>query len=138
WVHYHVILEIDDLFQAGGLHVQERAQPARHGLEKPDMNDRGGQLDVAHALAADAAMRDLDAAAVADHPLVFHAAVFAAGAFPVLFRPEDTFTKQTVLFRTVRAVIDRLRLFDFAEGPAANIVGTRQADANRAVVVNAV
>ena len=50
-----VVLEVDDLFQAGGLHVEQRAQAAGHGLEEPDVDDRRGQLDVAHALAADAA-----------------------------------------------------------------------------------
>ena len=50
-----VVLEVDDLFQAGGLHVEQRAEPAGHGLEEPDVHDRGGQFDVPHALAADAA-----------------------------------------------------------------------------------
>ena len=50
-----VILEVDDLFQAGGLHVEQGAEPAGHRLEEPDVHDRGGQFDVAHALAAHAA-----------------------------------------------------------------------------------
>ena len=133
-----VILEIDDLFQAVGLHVEQRAEPAGHGLEEPDVHDRGGQLDVPHALAAHAAMRDLDAAAIADHALVLHAAILAAGALPVLFRPEDAFAEQAVLFRTVGAIVDRFGLFDFAEGPGANVMGAGQADAHRPVVVDAV
>ncbi len=133
-----VILEVDDLLQAGRLHVQQRAQARRHGLEEPDVDDRRGQLDVAHALAADAAVRDLDAAAVADHALVLHAAVLAAGALPVLLRPEDAFAEQAVLFGTVGAVVDRLRLLDFAERPGADVVRAGQADAHRPVVVDAV
>src|SRR5439155_27203248 len=133
-----VVLEVDDLFQAGRLHIEQGAQAAGHGLEEPDVHDRRGQLDVAHALAAHAAVRDLDAAAVADHALVFHAAVLAAGALPVLLRPEDALAEQAVLLRTVGAVVDRLRLLDFAERPAANVVGTGQADADRPVVVNPV
>src|SRR5207247_3402798 len=112
-----VILEVDDLFQAGGLHVQQSAEAAGHGLEEPDVDDRSGQLDVAHALAADAAVRDLDAAAIADHPLVLHAAVLAAGALPVLLGPEDTLAEQAVAFRPIGAVVDRLRLLDLAERP---------------------
>ena len=50
-----VVLEVDDPLQAGGLHVQQGAQAAGHRLEEPDVDDRRGQLDVAHPLAADAA-----------------------------------------------------------------------------------
>ncbi len=83
-------------------------------------------------------MRHLDAAAVADHALVLHAAVLAAGAFPVLFRAEDALAEQTVLFRAVGAVVDRLGLLDLAERPGADIVRAGQADAHRAVVVDAI
>src|SRR5205823_6774841 len=133
-----VVLEVDDLLQAGRLHVQQRAQARRHRLEEPDVDDRRGQLDVAHALAADAAVRHLDAAAVADHALVFHAAVLAAGALPVLLGAEDALAEQAVLFGAVGAVVDRLGLLDLAERPGANVVWAREADAHRAVVVNAV
>src|SRR5207248_1709738 len=98
--------------QAGRLHVEQRAEPARHRLEEPDVHDRGGQFDVAHALAADAAVRDLDAAAVADHALVLHAAVLAAGALPILLRAEDAFAEQAVFLGPVGAVVDGLRLLD--------------------------
>ena len=131
-----VILEVDHLFQARGFHVQQVAQPAGHGLEEPDMHDRRGQLDMAHPLAAHAAMRDLDAAAVADHPLVLHAAILAAGAFPVLFRAKDALAEQAVLFRTVGAVVDRFGLFHFAERPTADVVRPGQADLDRRVVVD--
>src|SRR5262249_14161625 len=137
-VHDHVVLEVDDLLQAGGLHVEQGAQAAGHGLEEPDVDDGGGQLDVAHALAANAAVRDLDPASVEYHALVRHAAVLAAGAFPVLFRAEDALAEQAVLLRAVGAVVDGLGLLDLAEGPAADVVGARQADAHSPVVVNAV
>src|SRR5207244_338491 len=114
------------------------AQAAGHGLEEPDVHDRGGQFDVAHALTADARVRHFHAAAVADHPLVFHAAVLAAGALPVLLRPEDAFAKQAVLLGTVGAVVDCLRLFDFAERPGADVVRAGQADPHGAVVIDPV
>src|SRR5205807_8442593 len=100
---------------AAGLHVQEGAQAAGHGLEEPDVDDGRGQLDMAHAFTADAAVGDLDAATVADHALVFHAAVLAAGALPVLFRAEDAFAEQAVFFRAIGPVVDRFRLLDLAE-----------------------
>src|SRR5262249_11982722 len=134
----HVILKIDDLLQAGGLHVEQRPQAAGHGLEEPDVDDGGGKLDVAHALAADAAMRDLDAATVADHALVFHAAVLAAGAFPILLRAENALAEQAVLFRAIGAVVDGFRLLHLPERPAADVVRAGEANADRSVVVNAI
>src|SRR5690606_15804072 len=122
-----VILEVDHLFQAGRLHGEQAAQPARHRLEEPDVDDRRGELDVAHALATNAAVRHLHAAAVADHPLVLHAAILAAGAFPVLLRAKDALAEQAVLFGTVGAVVDRLGLLHFAERPATNVVRSGEA-----------
>ena len=77
-----------------------RRVPSRLGIAlKNQMWTTGrGQLDVPHALAAHAAMRHLDAAAIADHALVLHAAILAAGALPVLFRAEDALAEQAVLF----------------------------------------
>ncbi len=114
-VNDHVILEVDHLLQARGLHVEQVAQAARHRLEEPDMHHRGGKLDMAHPLAAHAAVSDLHAAAVADHPLVFHPAILAAGTFPVFLRAKDALAEEAVLFGTVSAVVDRLGLLDFAE-----------------------
>jgi hypothetical protein len=132
----HVILEINHLFQTGGLHIQQVAQSAGHRLEEPDVGDRSGQLDVPHPLAAHAAMRDLDAATVADHALILHTAILAAGAFPVLFWAKDPLAKQPVLLWAVGAVVDRFWLLHFAERPAADVVRPGQADLDRSVIVN--
>ena len=121
-----------------GLHVQQVAQPAGHRLEEPDVDDRRGQFDVPHALATNAAVRDFDAAAIADHALVLHAAVLAAGTFPVLFRTEDPLAEQTVFFGTVGSVVDRFRLLDFAERPTADVLRTGQGDLDRRVIVDAI
>src|SRR6185312_14777006 len=82
--------------------------------------------------------RDLDAAAIANHALVLHAAILAAGALPVFLRPKDALAEQTVLLRTIGAIIDGLRLLDLAERPGADVVRAGQADAYRPVVVNAI
>jgi len=68
---------------------QQRAQAAGHRLKEPNVDDGRRQLDVPHAFAADAAVRHLHAAAVADDPLVLGPLVLAAGAFPVPFRTKD-------------------------------------------------
>ena len=123
-----VVLEIDHLLQTRRLHVQQVAQPAGHRLEEPDMDDGGRQFDVAHPFPADAGMGDLDPAAVADHALVLHASILAARAFPVLFRAENAFAEQAVLFGTISAVVDRFGFLHLAERPAADVVGSSQAD----------
>src|SRR6516225_8442112 len=87
--------------------------PRRDGMAlKNQMWTTGAASSMAHALAADAAVRDLDAAAVADHALVLHAAILAAGALPVLFGTEDALAEQAVLLGTVGAVVNGLRLLD--------------------------
>jgi hypothetical protein len=137
-VENDVILEVDHLLEARRLHVEQRAESARHRLEEPDVHDGRGQLDVAHPLAANAAVGDLHAAAVADHPLVFHAAVLAAGALPVLLRSEDLLAHQSVLLGTVGAVVDRFGLLHLAERPAADVVRPGEADLHGRIVVDAI
>ncbi len=89
-----------------------------------------GQLDMAHALAANARQRDFDAALLADDALVLHALVLAAQALVVLDRAEDARAEQAVAFRLERAVVDRLRLLDLAERPGQNLfrAGQRNPD----------
>src|SRR5260370_1308203 len=93
---------------------------------------------MAHALAANAAVGDFDATAVTNHALVFHAPVFAACTFPVLFRAENALAEEAVFFRSIGAIITRFRLLDFAEGPAANVMGASQANTHRPIIVNPV
>ena len=83
-------------------------------------------------------VRDLDAAAVADHPLVLHAAVLAAGALPVFLGPEDPLAEQAVLLGPVGPVVDRLRLLDLAERPAPDVVRAGQPDLDGPVVVDTI
>ena len=116
--------------------VEDGGQAGRHGLEEPDVDDRRGQGDVAHALAADARVRDLDAATVADDSLVLHAAVLAAEALPVALRTEDAFAEQPVLLRAIGAIVDRLRLLHFAVGPAPDVLRRRQRNPDGSEIVD--
>ena len=59
-------------------------------------------------------LRDLDAALVADDAAVLHALVLAAEALPVGDRAEDLRAEEAVALRLEGAVVDRLRLGDFA------------------------
>ena len=75
------------------------------------MADGRGQFDVAHALAADLRLGDLDAAAVADLALIADALVLTAVALPVLRRSKDALAVQAVALRLQGAVVDGLRPF---------------------------
>ena len=95
------------------------------------MADGRGQLDVAHALAADLGAGDLDAAAGADFALIADAFVFAAVALPVLGRAKDAFTEQAVALRLQGAVVDGLGLFHLAIAPFADLLGRGEPDLDR-------
>ena len=103
-------------------HVEHQAEARRHALVEPDVRDRHGQFDVAHALAAHARQRHFDAATVADDALVLDALVLSAGAFPVARRTEDALAEQAALFRLERAVVDRFRILDLALAPRRGCV----------------
>ena len=98
--------------------------------------DRGGQVDVAHALAADLGAGHLDAAALADDALVADALVLAAVALPVLGGTEDALAEEPVLLGLQRAVVDRLGLGDLARAPASDLLRGREADLDRVEVVD--
>src|SRR5574338_452498 len=125
---HDVALEIEDSLELLQLHVEQQADAARQALQEPDVRDRGSQLDVAHALAADLGDGHLDAALLAHDSLVLHALVLAAQAFVVLDRAEDARAEQAVTLGLERAVVDRLRLLDLAERPAADLVRARDTD----------
>src|SRR3977135_2267640 len=86
------------------------------------MRDRGGQFDMAHALAPDSRQRHFAPALVADDALVLHALVLAAQALVILDRPEDAGAEQAVALRLEGAVVDGLRLLDLAGGPRQNLL----------------
>ena len=68
-----------------------------------------------HPFAANPAVRNFHAAAVADYSLVLCPLVLAARAFPVPLRPEYPFAEKPVLLRPVRPVVDCLGLANLAE-----------------------
>ncbi len=128
--------EVDDLLQLLGLELlaglgahQQVGEPRTGTPQVPDVDHRGGQLDVPHAVAADLGPRDLDATALADDALEAHALVLAAVALPVLGRTEDLLAEEAVLLRAQGAVVDGLGLLHLAVRPAADGIPGGQADA---------
>ena len=127
----HVVLVVDNAFEGAGGHVEHEAEAARHALQEPDVGDGDGELDMAHALAADAGNGDFDAATVADDILELDALVLAASALVVAHGAENLLAEQAQGFRFERAVVDRLGILHFAAGPRTDRVGRGHRDGNR-------
>ena len=123
-----VVLEVEDALDVLQRHVEQRADARRQRLQEPDVGDGRGELDMAHALAADARQRDFDAALLADDALVLHALVLAAQALIVLDRAKNARAEQTVALRLEGAVVDGLRLLDLAERPGQNLLRAGERD----------
>ena len=125
-----VVLEIEDALEILERHVEQHADARRQRLQEPDVGDRSGELDMAHALAPNARQGDLNAALLADDALVLHALVLAAQALVVLDRPENARAEQAVTLGLERAVVDRLGLLDLAVRPRLDLVRRSDRDAN--------
>src|ERR1700733_9038078 len=93
---------------------------------------------MAEALAADFGERNFHAAFVADYAAVLHALVLAAEALPIGYRAEDAGAEQAVALRLEGAVVDGLRLGDFAMRPAPDFFRRRQANADGIEIRNRV
>ena len=124
----HVVLVVDHALEGARGHVEQQAEAARHGLEEPDVSDRHGELDVAHALATDARDRDFDATAIADDVLVFDALVFSAGALVVAHGAEDLLAEEAARLGLEGAVVDRLGILHLALRPFADGLGGSDGD----------
>src|SRR5205814_4032987 len=111
-------------------------EPRARAPEVPDVDDRSGQLDVAHALAPDLRARDLDPAALTDDALEPDALVLAAVALPVLRRTEDLLAEESVLLGLERAVVDGLRLLHFAVRPRQDVARGREVDSETVTLVH--
>ena len=125
-----VVFEIEDALDILQRHVEQRCDAARQGLQEPDVGNGSGELDMAHALTANARQRNFDAALFADDALVLHSLVLTAQALVVLDRAKDARAEKAVAFRLERAVVDRLRLLDLTVRPGENLLrrGNRDPD----------
>src|SRR4030042_1304186 len=121
-------LEIEDLLQVLDGEVKDQTDPARRALEEPDVGHGRGQLDMAHPLPPHLGLGDLDAAALADYPPVFHPLVLAAKAFKVIYGPEYLGAEEPVLLRLEGPVVDGLGLGHLTPGPALDLLRGSDAD----------
>jgi hypothetical protein len=87
------------------------------------VGDRGREIDVPHALAADLGLDDFHAALLADDATMPHAFILAAVALVVLRGTEDLGAEQAITFRFKGSVVDGFGLAHFAVRPGAYLVG---------------
>src|SRR5581483_10067521 len=128
--------EVEDALEVSGGDVEKQAHAAGRAFEVPNVAHGRGQFDVAHALAAHLGSCDLDAALIANDALIADALVLAAVALPVLGRTEDALAEQAVLLGLERSIVDRFGLGHFPIRPSSDLLGRRQADANRVEIVD--
>ena len=84
---------------------------------------------MAESLTTDCVLRDFDSALVADHTLESDLLVLTAAALPGLCGSEDLLAEETVDFRPLCTIVDRLGLLNFAVRPALNNFGRSELDA---------
>ena len=114
-LHDHMGLEVEHPLYVPERHVEQQADARRQRLQKPDVGDRAGQVDVPHAFPAHLGQGHLHAALLANHAAMLHALVLAAQALVVLHRTEDAGAEQAIPLRLEGAVVDGLRFAHFAK-----------------------
>ena len=115
-----VIFVVDHALKLACAHIEHQADTGWHALVEPDVGNRHGQFDVAHALATNAAQSHLNTAAVANDAFVLDAFVFAAGAFPVTGGSEDPLAEEAAFFGLEGPVVDGFRVLHLALGPGSD------------------
>src|SRR5262245_33017685 len=116
-IHDDERFEVQNALEVAHGNVQQVADAAGQALEEPHVRTGRSQLDVAKAFAANLRQGDFDAALVADDAAVLHPLVLAAQTFPVRNRTENLCAEQTVTLGLEGAVVNGLRLGDFAVRP---------------------
>ena len=127
----HIGFKIQHAFDVAQSHVQHHAETRGQRLQKPDMRNRAGQLDMPHAFTTHLGQGNFHAALFTDHTAVFQTLVLAAQAFIILNRPENLGTEQSIALRLEGAVIDGFRFLDFAVRPRADLFRRCKADLDR-------
>ena len=89
-----------------------------------------GQSDMAHSLAANLALDDLNATLFADYAAMLHALVFSAVALVVLYRSKNLGTEKTILLGLEGSVVDGFRLLDLALRPVTDLLRAGKHDSD--------
>ena len=127
-----IVFVVNDTLKLTSSHVKDKTDARWHTLIEPDVGDWHSQVNVAHALATNAAQGNFHSTTVTDRAFVLDAFVFSASTLPVTRWTEDFLTEETTLFRFECPVVDRLRIEHFTTGPAVD--GFRISYGNRNLI----
>src|SRR5699024_1782686 len=111
--------------------IEDISDTARQRLEEPDMRHRRGELDMCEPLTTHLGRDHFHTAFFARGATVFHAFIFTAEAFIVLYGAKDLGAEQPITFRTVRSVVNGFGLFHLTVAPLPNLLRRSEADLHR-------
>ena len=109
--------EVYNLFQLLRCYIQQQCHTAWNTAQIPDVRNRSRKLNVSHTFTTNAGFCNFYTTAVTDNPLVAYLLIFSTVTFPVLARSENSFTEQSISFRLLRTVVDRLWFLYFTMTP---------------------
>ncbi len=109
--------EIKHTLNVAQCHVEHHTQTGRQALQEPNMRNRAGQFDVAHAFATHLGYGDFHTAFFADNPAMLQALVLAAKALVIFDRTKDLGAEQAIALGLESTVVDGFRLTHFTIRP---------------------
>ena len=104
-IYYYVLLVINNRFQLLGLNPQQMPQFIRSRARIPYMRYRNDERDMASPLTANLLFSHLNSTTVAHNSLVTQTLILPAMALVILYGTKYLFTKQTITFGLIRAII---------------------------------
>ena len=116
-IRYDPGYEVHNLFQLLWCNIQQQCHTAWNTAQIPDVRNRSRKLNMSHTLTTNAGFCNFYTTTVTYNTLVAYLLIFSTVAFPVLARPENSFTEQSISFRLLRTVVDRLWFLYFTMTP---------------------
>src|SRR3954447_565339 len=105
-LNHSIAFIVNDAFKFFRTHTQQVTNLVRKALKIPDVHYRYYQFDVPHSLTSHFLFCYFHTTTVAYNTFVADAFVLTTGAFIILHRPENSFTKQTIALRLIGAIVD--------------------------------
>ena len=86
---------------------------------------------MAHALPSDLGLDHFHSALVTDNPPVLHAFILATVTLPILDRPKNPCTEESIPFRLVGTIVNGLWLFNLPIRPGSDLLRGGDTDPDR-------
>src|SRR3989344_2709305 len=135
YIGHDVSGKVDDLFNLCGRKAKNKRYARWNTAKKPDVCNGGSKVNVPHAFAADNCTRNFHTAFLTDNAAETDAAVLAAVTLIIFFRTKYALVKETILLRTLCAVVDSLGFCYFAPAPLEGTLRAREPHCDRLKVL---